>query len=91
MILTVKFYVNTCTFSTITDIQNLGMNMTFISLSEAKKVNFVSGKTSNEILLTSCSFHRIEQNICLVGTSINKGCAVYYYSAENQVFVNEVS
>ena len=30
--------------------------------------------------LTFCSFHRIEQNICLVGTSINKGCAVYYYS-----------
>ena len=32
------------------------------------------------IELTFCSFHRIEQNICLVGTSINKGCAVYYYS-----------
>ena len=31
-------------------------------------------------VLTFCSFHRIEQNICLVGTSINKGCAVYYYS-----------
>ena len=30
--------------------------------------------------LTFCSFHRIEQNICLVGTSFNKGCAVYYYS-----------
>ena len=30
--------------------------------------------------LTFCSFHRIEQNICLVGTSINKGCAVYYFS-----------
>ena len=29
---------------------------------------------------TFCSFHRIEQNICLAGTSINKGCAVYYYS-----------
>ena len=24
--------------------------------------------------LTFCSFHRIEQNICVVGTSINKGC-----------------
>ena len=34
----------------------------------------------NRKYLTFCSFHRIEQNICLVGTSINKGCAVYYYS-----------
>ena len=33
-----------------------------------------------EAVLTFCSFHRIEQNICLVGTSINKGSAVYYYS-----------
>ena len=42
--------------------------------------------------LTFCSFHRIEQNICLVGTSINRGCAVYYYSVVmHQVFVNEVS
>ena len=30
--------------------------------------------------LTYCSFHRIEQIICLGGTSINKGCAIYYYS-----------
>ena len=30
--------------------------------------------------LIFCSFHRMEQNICLFGTSINKGCAVYYYS-----------
>ena len=43
-------------------------------------------KTGNFVIscllwvLTFCSFHRIEQNICLVGTSINKGCAVYYYS-----------
>ena len=35
---------------------------------------------TNTLDLTFCSFHRIEQNICLVGTSINKGCAVYYYS-----------
>ena len=30
--------------------------------------------------LTFCSFHLIEQNICLVGTSINKDCTVYYFS-----------
>ena len=46
--------------------------------------------------LTFCSFHRIEQNICLVGTSINKGCAVYYYSVThglriNSEIANEVS
>ena len=40
-----------------------------------RKFEFIVGHK-----LTFCSFHRIEQNICLVGTSINKGCAVYYYS-----------
>ena len=39
-----------------------------------------SSKAMMFVKLTFCSFHRIEQNICLVGTSINKGCAVYYYS-----------
>ena len=39
-------------------------------------------------LLTFCSFHRIEQNICLVGTSINKGCAVYYYSVTHGLRIN---
>ena len=38
--------------------------------------------------LTFCSFHRIEQNICLVGTSINKGCAVYYYSVTHGLRIN---
>ena len=42
--------------------------------------NNTPGHLLTYIELTFCSFHRIEQNICLVGTSINKGCAVYYYS-----------
>ena len=37
--------------------------------------------------LTFCSFHRKEQNICLVGTSINKGCV---YIKKNLVSTDTV-
>ena len=32
--------------------------------------------------------HRIEQNICLVGTSINKGRLVNYYSVTHELRIN---
>ena len=37
----------------IVDIQIFGMNMTFISLSEAKNLYFTSGKATNEIYIFS--------------------------------------
>ena len=43
------------------------------------------------IELTFCSFHRIEQNICLVGTSINEGCAVYYYSVMLRLRIRSIA
>ena len=44
-----------------------------------KKRYFVL-KIGWDFYLTFCSVHQIEQNICQGCTSINKGCAVYYYS-----------
>ena len=48
----VSYFGNFC-FNYIEDIQIFGMNMPFISSSEAKNAYFMSGKATNEIYIFS--------------------------------------